>query len=185
MSGRTTLGSRAVQTGPSVHVQVGPQTCHDLSLFKDLLKEYRKLDDSITMRLNRANAFVRDQEREGSRNTTKNTSIQDEACLALWQDLVGNWSRRTKLINYCVNVMDESVDEKQKAVQQQVAELPSQKRKLEGAMYEDEVKARAVRDELTVEKLVRNRTMTAFRSRCKYFTPPLNTEEARQIWKGT
>lgn len=55
----------------------------------DLLKEYRRLDDTITMRLNRANAAVRDQEREktSSRSGGKGT-IQDQACSSLWQELV-------------------------------------------------------------------------------------------------
>ena len=29
-----------------------------------ILKEYRRLDDGITMRINRANALIRDEERE-------------------------------------------------------------------------------------------------------------------------
>lgn len=51
----------------------------------DLLKEYRKLDDSITMRLNRANAQVRDKDREEK----VQGNIEDQACGYLWNDLVG------------------------------------------------------------------------------------------------
>jgi hypothetical protein len=51
----------------------------------DLLKEYRTLDDTINMRLNRTNAQFRDRDREGK---TKG-NVQDEACTYLWKSLVG------------------------------------------------------------------------------------------------
>ena len=101
------LGSLAVQAPsatPQV-VHVSPSTCHDLSLFKgrlhrtyicqhaadaltkELLKEYRRLDDAIPMRLNRANAAMRDRQRSGDQAPTGN--VQDEACAYLWRELVG------------------------------------------------------------------------------------------------
>ena len=52
----------------------------------DLMKEYRKLDDSITMRLNRTTAQYRDMDRTGSAG--KGT-IEDQACLQVWRELVG------------------------------------------------------------------------------------------------
>jgi len=55
-----------------------------------------------------------------------------------------------------------------------------------------------IRNELTVERIVRNRSLegmifavyknifidrsVAFKSRCKYFEPPLNDHEARKWW---
>lgn len=51
----------------------------------DLLKEYRKLDDTINMRLNRTNAQFRDRDREGKGKG----NVQDEACLYLWRNLIG------------------------------------------------------------------------------------------------
>ena len=53
----------------------------------DLMNQYRKLDDTITMRLNRTNAQFRDFEREGM----VRGSVQDEACAYLWKDLVGSY----------------------------------------------------------------------------------------------
>lgn len=52
----------------------------------DLMKEYRKLDDSITMRLNRTIAQYRDMDRVGS--TGKGT-VEERACLQVWRELVG------------------------------------------------------------------------------------------------
>ena len=50
------------------------------------MKEYRKLDDSITMRLNRTIAQYRDIDRVGSAG--KGT-VEDQACLQVWRELVG------------------------------------------------------------------------------------------------
>ena len=50
------------------------------------MKEYRKLDDSITMRLNRTVAQYRDMDRVGSAG--KGT-VEDQACLQVWRELVG------------------------------------------------------------------------------------------------
>lgn len=52
------------------------------------MKEYRKLDDSITMRLNRTIAQYRDMDRIGSAG--KGT-VEDQACLQVWRELVGSW----------------------------------------------------------------------------------------------
>lgn len=98
------LGSLAIQA-PSLTpqlVHVSPTTCHNLSLFKgehltlpcvgcgsspeDLLREYRRLDDTITMRLNRSNAQFRDRDRQGLGGKG---SIQDRACAYIWKELVG------------------------------------------------------------------------------------------------
>lgn len=48
--------------------------------------QYRKLDDSITMRYNRTTAQFRDLDR--TVGVSKGT-VQDQACAYLWKDLVG------------------------------------------------------------------------------------------------
>ena len=53
------------------------------------MKEYRKLDDSIPMRLNRTIAQYRDIDRTGS--VGKGT-IEDQACLQVWRELVGPYA---------------------------------------------------------------------------------------------
>jgi hypothetical protein len=102
------LGSLAVQA-PSLTplvVHVSASTCHNLSLFKgqtstathvivcpltrrpDLLKEYRRLDDSILMRLNRTDAQFRDRDRLGAAGKG---SVQDQSCIYMWKELVGTF----------------------------------------------------------------------------------------------
>ncbi|GJE84124.1 caffeine-induced death protein 2-domain-containing protein [Phanerochaete sordida] len=175
------LGSLAVQA-PSLNpqtVHVSPSTCQNLSAFKDLMNQYRKLDDSITMRLNRANAQFRDLEREG----TVRGTVQDEACAYIWRDLVENWKRRTDIIQYCVDAVDQSMAEKRKQLEVPDAD-PAQQRKLQGALYAEEVKRNQVHNELSVEKIVRNRSLDAFRTRCRYFEPPLTDADARKWWEA-
>ena len=110
------LGSLAFQAPSTQTIHVSSSTCHNLSVFKgvcstaasscsflrsflakpwethdsipiDILKEYRRLDDTILMRLNRANAAVRDHER--IHRETGGGTIQDQACASLWRELVG------------------------------------------------------------------------------------------------
>ena len=50
------------------------------------MKEYRKLDDSIIMRLNRTVAQYRDMDRASAAG--KGT-VEDQACLQVWRELVG------------------------------------------------------------------------------------------------
>ncbi|KAG1907197.1 caffeine-induced death protein 2-domain-containing protein [Suillus fuscotomentosus] len=172
-----TLGSLALQATPHL-VHVSPSTCHNLSMFKDLLKEYRRLDDTITMRLNRSNAQFRDRDRAG---TSGKGNIQDQACAYVWKELVENWKRRTEMINYCVDVVDQSMEEKRKSLTSEEGDVRAQ-RKTQAAMFADEVKRNQVHNELAIEKIVRQRSLDAFRSRCQYFSPPLTDSEARKWW---
>ncbi|KAK0468342.1 caffeine-induced death protein 2-domain-containing protein [Desarmillaria tabescens] len=141
-SSKSQLGSLGIQApvlNPQI-VHVSATTCNDMSLFKDLLREYRKLDDTITMRLNRANAVMR--------------TVQDQACSYLWQELMANWSRRTQLVQYCVDVVDKSLQDKKNIVQDN-ASSPAEQRKAQAEMYTDQV---------------------------KYFEPPATDEEGRKMW---
>lgn len=103
------LGSEAIHNPPSTSrvVNVNASTCLNLSLFKglvpslvachannsylgwsiELMKEYRKVDDSVTMRMNRTTAQFRDRDRMGMSESTRNS--QDQACAYFWMELVG------------------------------------------------------------------------------------------------
>ncbi|KZP17284.1 hypothetical protein FIBSPDRAFT_793362 [Athelia psychrophila] len=178
-SNTPTSGSLAVQA-PSLTpqlVHVSSATCHNLSLFKDLLREYRRLDDTIVMRLNRTNAQFRDRDREGKGKG----NVQDQACLYMWRSLVENWKRRTEIVSYCVGVVDKAMDEKRQIISDSPSD-PARQRAAQSALYGDEVKRRQVHNELAVEIIVRKRAVDAFQSRCKYFSPPMSDVEARKWW---
>ncbi|KAF8195903.1 caffeine-induced death protein 2-domain-containing protein [Mycena galopus ATCC 62051] len=175
------LGSLSLQSPSSVSqiVSVSRSTCTEISSFKELLREYRKLDDSINMRLNRETAMVRDQERNGGGRPGKG-SVQDQACANLWHELASNWRRRKTIIEYCVGAADQSKEEKQKTAQAE--EDPTKRRAIEATMFADDVKRNQVRDELSIDTIVRKRSLDVFRSRCRYFVPPLTDSEARKMW---
>ncbi|KAH9965872.1 caffeine-induced death protein 2-domain-containing protein [Russula dissimulans] len=188
MSPRTpVLGSLAVQSPSqsSQLVHVSPATCHNLSLFKELLKEYRKLDDAVTMRMNRTTAQFRDRDRLGA---TGKGSVQEQACAYLWQELVANWKRRAEIVDYCVKVLDEEAGGTQSESDHHphhhgpgasVRVHPP----LSGSSVTNEVKHRQIRNELAIEKIIRQRSIDAFISRCWNFEPPRTDEDGQRWWE--
>ncbi|TCD70822.1 hypothetical protein EIP91_001512 [Steccherinum ochraceum] len=153
------LGSLAIQapTLASQTVHVTPSTCYELSVFKDLMKEYRKLDDTITMRYNRTTAQFRDRDRLGLGGKG---NVQDQACAHLWKELVENWKRRRDIIEYCVEVVDVSLDDKRTVLASDDTD-PATQRKVKGALYAEETQRRLMHNEFTVESIVRNRSLNA------------------------
>jgi len=176
------LGSLALQAHSSETqtIRVTPWTCQDLSSFRAILKEYRQLDDTIIMRLNRANALIRDQEREDERPGT--SSVQNQACLAVWRELLANWQRRTELINYCDAVVGESVRRNQES-EAANPENPAAQRRAAAAAYSDQVKRDNIQREPRVEGIIRTRAVDAFYSRCRFFSPPQNDAGSIATWE--
>ncbi|KAG8764141.1 hypothetical protein FRC12_008251 [Ceratobasidium sp. 428] len=118
------------------------------------MKEYRKLDDSVTMRMNRNLAQFRDRDRLSSRRTAP----QDDACLHFWRELVANWVNRTEIVNYCVAVVDKSMDAKREALAGQDLKL-DENRKTASSLYSDEVKRNQMHNELAIEAIIRQRSL--------------------------
>ncbi|CAE6524789.1 unnamed protein product [Rhizoctonia solani] len=174
------LGSKAIHapSTPPQLVRVSESLCQNLSQFKDLMKEYRKLDDSVTMRMNRNLAQFRDIDRHRS---SRSGSPQDEACLHFWKELVANWENRTEIVNYCVGVVDASMEAKRQTLAGQDPKL-DENRRTASALYTDEVKRNQMRNELTVETIIRQRSLDAFKSRCKFFEPPISDTRSRHWW---
>ena len=48
------------------------------------------MDDTIVMRLNRANAAMRDKDR--MQDGSYGGNVQDQACLNMWRELVGEFN---------------------------------------------------------------------------------------------
>lgn len=120
------------------------------------MKEYRRLDDTIAMRYNRTTAQFRDRDRLG---LSGKGNVQEQACAHLWKELVGmstfllmrqdpdtiteNWKRRKDIIDYCVGVVDVSLEEKRQVLSSQEAD-PATQWKVKGALYAEEVKVRTL-----------------------------------------
>lgn len=52
----------------------------------ELMSQYRKLDDSINMRLNRTTAQYRDRDRSGQGGKG---DIEEQACAHVWKEFIG------------------------------------------------------------------------------------------------
>ncbi|CAE6366528.1 unnamed protein product [Rhizoctonia solani] len=153
------LGSKAIHapSTPPQLVRVSVSLCQNLSQFKDLMKEYRKLDDSVTMRMNRNLAQFRDIDRHRS-GRSGSPQLQDEACLHFWKELIANWENRTEIVNYCVGVVDASMEAKRQTLAGQDPKL-DENRRTASSIYTDEVKRNQMRNELTVEAIIRQRSL--------------------------
>lgn len=177
------LGSAAVFTPPSElkTVHVDQSTCFNLSVFKELMREYRKVDDNVTMRLNRTVAQFRDRDRSLSVGSSSAQSPDEEACAFFWKDLVLNWKRRTEIIEYCVDVVDKSMEQKRQTFEKEDVTKETARR-LKDEHFEEEVKRNQIHNELAIEAIIRQRSFDAFTNRCKFFVPPSTDAEARTWW---
>ncbi|KAH7097475.1 caffeine-induced death protein 2-domain-containing protein [Auriculariales sp. MPI-PUGE-AT-0066] len=165
--------------------RISPDTCTQLSLFKDLIREYRKIDDSVTMRLNRTAAQFRERDGRGG------NQLDDAACAFFWAQLVANWKGRTEVIHYCAEVVDRAAKEKRDSLLGADIALDGSvdertRRKLQAEAYAEEVKRNQIHNELGVEQIVRQRSFDAFRARCKFWHPPNTPANSEQIqwWDG-
>ena len=63
------------------------------------MNQYRKLDDTINMRLNRATAQYRDRERSGAAGRG---DVEEQACAHVWRELVG---APPKPLSFCARAL--------------------------------------------------------------------------------
>ncbi|QRW26903.1 caffeine-induced death protein [Rhizoctonia solani] len=109
------------------------------------------------MRMNRNLAQFRDIDRHRS-SRSGSPQLQDEACLHFWKELVANWENRTEIVNYCVDVVEATMETKRQALAGQDPKL-DENRRTASSLYTDEVKRNQMRNELTVEAIIRQRSL--------------------------
>jgi len=143
------------------------------------MKEYRRLDDSVTMRMNRSLAQFQDRDRTGAVAGSGNP--QEESCAYFWKELVANWEKRNEIIHYCVDVVDQSIQGKQDVMNSENLDSETYK-SVKSASYAEEVKRNQIRNELAVEDIVRQRSLDAFKSRCRFFNPSPHAPETQKWW---
>ncbi|KAJ1998599.1 hypothetical protein IWW39_000201 [Coemansia spiralis] len=81
------------QRARATDVEMSESTCLNLSKFKAVLRQLRKVDDNIMLRLNNTNTASR------------------EDCLALFNALQTTYLRRSKDIDTCVAVLDRKLSD--------------------------------------------------------------------------
>ncbi|ODO09063.1 hypothetical protein I350_02662 [Cryptococcus amylolentus CBS 6273] len=88
---------------PPKHVTVTADTCFNLTVFREIVRQYRKLDDQIIIRLNRAQAELRDQSRTlgSSWIPAKSMDGAEGMCVKLWAEMMEGWVHRQTLLTFC------------------------------------------------------------------------------------
>ncbi|KAK8846834.1 hypothetical protein IAR55_005922 [Kwoniella newhampshirensis] len=163
---------------PPKQVTVTAETCFNLSVFRDIVRQYRKLDDQIITRLNRAQAELRDQSRSSSGSSSRHgVALLDGAegmCARLWGEMMAGWAHRQTLLTFCGQTVQASVDGKRDS------STPSPH--WERGVKEEEVLVDQLVSEESVEAIIRKRTLDAFKTRCPFFTPSFADSTGRAWW---
>ncbi|KAJ2726871.1 hypothetical protein GGI07_000199 [Coemansia sp. Benny D115] len=76
-------------------IEVTARTCLNMSQFKNTLKQLRKVDDNIILRMNGTN------------------TASQEDCLAFFKVLRTAYSRRERDITFCLGVLDQQISQSQ------------------------------------------------------------------------
>ncbi|KAJ2806657.1 hypothetical protein H4R20_001607 [Coemansia guatemalensis] len=121
------------------NVEISERVCLDMSRFKAVLHELRRVDDNIMLRMN-----------------TTNTADADD-CKALFAVLQTAYARREHDIRFCVDVLDRKIDERKKQ------NSPS---------FSLQTQRDWINNELSVENIVRRRSLDVFKSRCPFIELP-------------
>ncbi|KAL1923060.1 uncharacterized protein VTP21DRAFT_9436 [Calcarisporiella thermophila] len=129
--------------------EIEMSTCYNLSYFKEIMKELRKPDDNIMLRM----------------NTTDTHS--EQACAEFFQQLMNAYRTREDAINKCLKIMDAELDRKNKIL----AEDPDDY-DIKDAVYAEETKRRWVANEVEVESIIRGRSLKVFKDKCRVFKIP-------------
>ncbi|WWD22106.1 hypothetical protein CI109_106595 [Kwoniella shandongensis] len=163
---------------PPKQVTVTAETCFNLSVFRDIVRQYRRLDDQIITRLNRAQAELRDRSRtlpsSSARSGVANLDGAEGMCVRLWGEMMAGWAHRQTLLTFCTQTVQASVEGKRDAS----SPLPHWER----GVKEEEVLADQLASEESVEAIIRKRTLDAFKSRCPFFLPSPSDTTGRAWW---
>ncbi|KAK9897489.1 hypothetical protein P389DRAFT_57683 [Cystobasidium minutum MCA 4210] len=161
---------------PASPSELNASLCLNISLFKNTLKKYRALDDAITTRLNRDQALHREQGGNSEEGQKRN-------CLRIWRDIIESWKRREAVIRYCVSSVDDRLAEREKELRNATSssmrdyerlDANRKEREIRDDLYSEQTKRQQLHNELTVESIVRRRTLAAFFARCPNFEPPVD-----------
>ncbi|WVF69916.1 hypothetical protein IAT40_004700 [Kwoniella sp. CBS 6097] len=170
---------------PPKQMTVTAETCYNLGVFRDIVRQYRKLDDQIIIRLNRAQAQLRDQDRISGGDKSLGTSSGAEAmCIKMWSEMMAGWAHRQTLLSFCSQTVQSNLDEKKQVVEGSSSSSASSSNtpRWERGIREEEVLADQLVSEESIEAIIRKRTLDAFKSRCPFFHPSVSDNASKQWW---
>ncbi|KAJ2663602.1 hypothetical protein IWW48_001285 [Coemansia sp. RSA 1200] len=125
-------------------IEMSARICLDMSHFKAVMKQLRKVDDNIILRMN---------------NT--NTTAPGE-CMALFQILQTAYRRREHDIGMCLGVLDRRISDVEEADDDGGR----------STLFSLRTQRDWVASERGVEDIVRRRSLDVFKSRCQFFEFP-------------
>ncbi|KAI9310170.1 caffeine-induced death protein 2 [Dichotomocladium elegans] len=126
--------------------KLNPSICFNLSYFKEIMKELRRVDDNIIPRLNSTDTH------------------SEKACGEFFAQLAESYRKREQAVDYCLKVMDEQIAKKNKLLEEDPDDYDVQ-----SSLFTDESKRRMIANELVVEDIVRARSLQVFKNKCKIF----------------
>jgi len=97
--------------------EVNAETCYNLSYFKDVIREFRKIDDNIILKMNTTNTHSK------------------AACADFFKELADAYQKREYVIDKCLKILDSEMEKKQKALDDDPFD-----RNLKNQMFVDESK---------------------------------------------
>ncbi|KAI7860503.1 caffeine-induced death protein 2 [Circinella umbellata] len=126
--------------------RLNPSTCYNLSFFKEIMKELRRVDDNIIPRMNMTDTH------------------SEKACGEFFSQLAESYRKRENAVDYCLKIMDEQIDKKTKLLEEDPDDFDTK-----SSLFSDETKRRMIANELVVEDIVRARSLQVFKTKCKIF----------------
>ncbi|KAH9496563.1 Coiled-coil domain-containing protein 58 [Bulinus truncatus] len=132
--------------------------CDDFMKFQDALKKLRLIDDRIVHALN---------------TTIPTQSFRDKVnvaseCKRLYEEMQVSYDQRDKSIRHCIELVNDDV----KKLRQKKLEAPDDVDVLR-ALRKEQTKLRLMQQEMSIEEVVKDRTLKVFYERCRdNYTPP-------------
>lgn len=103
------------------------------------------MDDSIILRLNRADALSRSVASEPARLNRENQAVGATECAAFWNELVEGWRERGRVLDGCLGIANSLVVKQNYGVEKG---LDRQRHALGRGESEAEVKRRQIHNEI-------------------------------------
>ncbi|GAA5874885.1 hypothetical protein JCM8547_003601 [Rhodosporidiobolus lusitaniae] len=164
--------SSSAPPSTQTHTQITPSTCHNLTLFLALLSRSRHLsDDAISTRLNRASALS-----GGAVQGRGSREMGPSECESVWRELEIRWGERNEVLSYCDRVLRDDAGRDSSSSVREETGLSADRGDLgRGRRTEAEIKLSTLRTSLSVESIIRQRSLSLFLSRCPSTTLPSST----------
>ncbi|TNY18800.1 caffeine-induced death protein 2-domain-containing protein [Rhodotorula diobovata] len=161
------LSQSAASSSTQHHLPVTPSLCADYASFRRALDQSRRVsDDPLSTRLNRAAALA-----GGAVAGRGAREMGARECDDVWRELTARWTERGEVIGYCDRALADAAAatgaKTQQRAEDAVRELSADwKERGRGLQDEREAQRSRLSTELSIESIIRARSLALFRSRC-------------------